>query len=98
MTAEVVTVHLETASQVSIVEDLTVETDDEVAVGAEHRLMDFLAQVDNRQPAVAEGDGSVRPVPGVVSPRRARASRMASTRGRVGSPSRRCLVHSPQFR
>ena len=57
--AEDVALRFELAAQFAVVVDLAVEGDDELAVGAVHRLRAALGEVDDGQAAVAQGDSSV---------------------------------------
>ena len=67
----------ELRAQLAIVVDLAVEDDRVAAIGAEHRLMAVLGDVDDREAAVAEGEPAVRRVPLARVVRSAHAHRVA---------------------
>jgi hypothetical protein len=57
--AEDVALRLQLAAQLAVVVDLAVEGDDELAVGTHHGLCAALAEVDDGQAAVAQGDAAI---------------------------------------
>ena len=73
---EYATSHLEVGAQLRKIVDLTVERDDDLPVGAEHRLRAGLRQIDDRQAAVTESDPSVFVRPFAIAVGTARSHRV----------------------
>ena len=59
LASENVALCLETAAQFAIVVNLAVEGDDQLAVGADHRLGAGVGEIDDREPPVPEADAAI---------------------------------------
>ncbi len=79
---------LELAAQLGVVVDLAVEGDPDRAVLVGHGLAALRAEVDDRQPGLAQADRTVRPDAAAVRPAVAQGAVHAGDQGGIGRPAR----------